>query len=259
MSSTGSGYDLGCNIYSPDGRVFQIEYASKAVENSGAMLGLKCKDGVVVGVEKLVQSRLLVEGSGRRIHPVGNHIGIAFTGYAADGRNVVPAAKAEVENYDDYYGAAMPPHVLADRMGHYFHAYTTYGGDRPFGVTAVIAGYDAVVNEAYLHTVEPSGSHYRFYGCAVGKSQQAAKTEIEKLNFSEMTVEEGLKHIAFIIHTIREEEKDKPFEFEAGWVSKDTNWKFELVPAQVRKEANEWGKKRVEELEMEDDDSDDED
>ena len=63
MSSVGSGYDLGCNIYSPDGRVFQIEYAAKAVENSGVMIGLKCSDGVVIGVEKLIMSTLLKEES----------------------------------------------------------------------------------------------------------------------------------------------------------------------------------------------------
>lgn len=67
MSSVGSGYDLGCNIYSPDGRVFQIEYAAKAVENAGAMVALKCKDGVVVGVEKLVGSKLLKSGSVRLV------------------------------------------------------------------------------------------------------------------------------------------------------------------------------------------------
>ena len=58
--------DLGCNTYSPEGRIFQIEYAAKAVENSGSLIGIKCVDGVVLGVEKLVLNKLLVEGSGRR-------------------------------------------------------------------------------------------------------------------------------------------------------------------------------------------------
>mmetsp|Transcript_4738 Transcript_4738/g.7142 ORF Transcript_4738/g.7142 Transcript_4738/m.7142 type:complete len:260 (-) Transcript_4738:27-806(-) len=259
MSSVGSGYDLGCNIYSPDGRVFQIDYAGKAVENSGAMIGLKCKDGVVIGVEKLVMSKLLVEGSGRRVHPIGTHAGIGFTGYVADGRAVVSAARAEVENYEDYYGVDMPPHVLSDRLGHYFHAYTTYGGYRPFGLCTVIAAFDQEKQEAFLHMVDPAGTHYRYHGCAVGKSKQAANTVIEQLDLSNMTCEEGLKQIAYIIHTIREEEKDKPFEFEAGWVCKDTNNKFELVPKDIRDAASAWGKKKVEEMEMEDDESDDED
>lgn len=256
MSSTGAGYDLGVNTYSPDGRIFQVEYAGKAVENGGALLGLKCKDGVVLGVEKLVLSALLVEGSGRRVHPVGKHAGIAYTGYAADGRAVVNSTRAEVENYDDYYGVDIPPHVLANRMGNFFHAYTTYGGYRPFGLATVVAAFDEVKQEAFLHMVEPSGTHYQYNGCAMGKARQAAKTEIEKINFANMPVAEGLKRIAFIIHTIREEDKDKPFEFEAGWISKDTNWEFELVPKNLRDEASAWGKKKVEEVQMQDDESD---
>lgn len=221
-----------------------------------ALIGLKCKDGVVIGVEKLVLSKLLVEGSGRRVHPVGNHAGIAYTGYLADGRAVVSAARSEIDNYDDYYGIDMPPHVLADRMGHFFHAYTTYGGYRPFGLCTMIAAFDEHSQEAFLHMVEPSGVQYRYKGCAVGKSKQAAKTEIDKLDLSNMTVEEGLKWISFIINVIREDEKDKPFEFEAGWISKDTNWEFELVSKKTRDEASAWAKKKVEEMDDDDEDED---
>mmetsp|Transcript_18340 Transcript_18340/g.36029 ORF Transcript_18340/g.36029 Transcript_18340/m.36029 type:complete len:259 (+) Transcript_18340:236-1012(+) len=258
MSSTGAGYDLGCNIYSPDGRVFQIEYAAKAVENSGALIGLKCKDGVVIGSEKLMPSRLLTENSGRRVHPVGLHAGIAFTGYAADGRPVVNSARAEVENYHDYYGVDMPPHTLSERMGHYFHAYTTYGGYRPFGLTLMVAAFDELEQEPFLHMIDPAGTQFRYHGAAAGKSKQAAKTEIEKLDLKNITCEEALKRISLIIHTIREEEKDKPFVLEAGWITKDTKWRFELVPKDVRDRAFEWGKAEHDKME-EDDDSEDED
>jgi len=104
--------------------------------------------------------------------------------------------------------------------------------------------------------VEPSGVQYRYKGCAVGKSKQAAKTEIDKLDLSNMTVEEGLKWISFIINVIREDEKDKPFEFEAGWISKDTNWEFELVSKKTRDEASAWAKKKVEEMDDDDEDED---
>ena len=66
MSGIGTGYDLSTTTFSPDGRVFQVEYCSKAVENSGTCLGLRCKDGVVMAVEKIVTSKMLVKGSCRR-------------------------------------------------------------------------------------------------------------------------------------------------------------------------------------------------
>jgi len=250
-----SQYDLSTNIYSPDGRVFQIEYAEKAVESAGAMIAVKCSDGVVIGVEKLVTSRLMLEGSSRRVHPVGKHAGIAFTGYNADGRAVVSAARSEIENYDDVYGVSMPPNVFAERMGLFYHAHTTYGGYRPLGIATILCAFDEVAQEPFIHLVEPSGIHFRFKGVAVGKSKQAAKTEIEKLNLERLTCAEALKQISKIIHTIREEEKDKPFELEAGWICKDTNWEFDLVPADIRKQAQAWGKAEYDR--MDDDDEDD--
>lgn len=221
------------------------------------MIGLKCKDGVVIAVEKIVTSPLLLEGSGRRVHPAGKHAGVCYTGYVADGRAAVSAAQAEVDNYQDYYGVDMPPHVLSDRMGHFFHAYTTYGGYRPFGLNMLMAAYDQVEQEAFLHMVDPSGTHFRYHGTAVGKGKQSAKTEIEKLDLSKLTVAEGLKRIALIVHTVRESDSDKPFEFEAGWVCEDTNWEFELVPADMRKAAYKWGEEEYEKIANADDSDED--
>merc|ERR1712216_800581 len=95
MSSIGTGYDLYTTSYSPDGRVFQVEYAAKAVESSGTAVGVRCKDGVVMGFEKLVVSKMLVEGSSRRIFTVSEHVGLAVCGLLADGRQLVNRARDE--------------------------------------------------------------------------------------------------------------------------------------------------------------------
>mmetsp|Transcript_22506 Transcript_22506/g.35327 ORF Transcript_22506/g.35327 Transcript_22506/m.35327 type:complete len:115 (-) Transcript_22506:761-1105(-) len=76
MSATGSGYDLSVTTFSPDGRVFQVEYATKAIEKSGTAIGIRCVDGVVLGVEKSIISRMILTDSNRRIHTVGTHSGI---------------------------------------------------------------------------------------------------------------------------------------------------------------------------------------
>ena len=79
MTSIGTGYDLSASTYSPDGRIFQVEYANKAVDNSGTAIGLKCKDGIVLAVERLVHSKLLVPGANRRIQTIDRHIGVVCT------------------------------------------------------------------------------------------------------------------------------------------------------------------------------------
>lgn len=255
MSSTGAGYDLGANIFSPEGRVFQVDYAHKAVEEGGAMIGLACADGVVLGVEKLQANKLALPGSARQIHSIDKHAGIAFSGYVPDGRALIPAGADECANYYDYYKEQMPPHVLADRLGQYMHAHTCYGGYRPFGVSLLVAGFDQEAQKAYLHLIHPSGENCRYFGAAVGKGQQTAIAEIEKLDLKKMSVKEGLEAIAFIIRLARDE-RDKPYEFEASWICKSSNWEHELVPGEIKDAADKAAAKKKEELDQGYDDMD---
>ncbi|CAM9975454.1 unnamed protein product [Phaeothamnion confervicola] len=196
MSSTGAGYDLSSTTFSPDGKLFQVEYATKAVENSGTAIGVRCKDGVLVAVEKLLLSKMLVPGSNRRVHGVDAHAGFATTGNIADARQIVQRARDECFSHRDNYGSRIPPRLLADRISQYVHYFTLHGALRPFGAATLLAAYDEDEKHAELYMVEPSGVCYRYFGCAIGKGKQGAKTELEKLKLSEMTVAEALKHLA---------------------------------------------------------------
>jgi hypothetical protein len=158
MSSIGTGYDLSVTTFSPDGRVFQIEYANKAIDNSGTVVGIKCKDGVVLGVEKLIPSKMLLEGSNRRIHAVHKHAGMAVAGLAADGRQIVGRARSEASQYLSFYGEDIPIKELCDRVAHYVHLCTLYWWLRPFGSAAILGGYDRDGPQLYM--IEPSGVAY---------------------------------------------------------------------------------------------------
>ncbi|ESR43681.1 proteasome subunit alpha type [Citrus sinensis] len=174
MSSIGTGYDLSVTTFSPDGRVFQIEYAAKAVDNSGTVIGIKCKDGIVMGVEKLIASKMMLPGSNRRIHSVHRHSGMAVAGLAADGRQIVTRAKSEATNYESVYGEPIPVKELAQRVASYVHLCTLYWWLRPFGCGVILGGYDRDGPQLYM--IEPSGISYRYFGAAIGKGRQAAKT-----------------------------------------------------------------------------------
>ena len=91
MSSIGTGYDQSTTTFSPDGRIFQVEYASKAVDNSSTAIGIRCKDGVAMAVEKPKLSKMLVEGSNRRVMTVDRHSGMCVSGLMADARQVLDA------------------------------------------------------------------------------------------------------------------------------------------------------------------------
>mmetsp|Transcript_85044 Transcript_85044/g.170179 ORF Transcript_85044/g.170179 Transcript_85044/m.170179 type:complete len:258 (+) Transcript_85044:80-853(+) len=256
--SSGAGYDLGTTTFSPDGRLFQVEYANKAVENSGTAIGIKCVDGCVLGVEKVLLSSLLKKGANRQLHTLGPHQGMAFSGWAPDARQLIDQGRQQVHSWDETYGSVIPPEVLAQQMAEYVHYFTLHGALRPFGVGAIVAGFDPETKTHALHMIEPNGVQYRYFGCALGKGRMGAKTEIEKLNLTTITCREALKAVAKIIHTLHDEGKDKPFELELSWLCVESGWKHEHVPAAVAGEIEAAAKKEIEDAEMEDDDDEDE-
>lgn len=244
MSSIGTGYDLSSTTYSPDGKVFQIEYAQKAVDNSGSVVGLKCKDGVVLGVEKLVLSKMMVEGSNRRIHTVDRHAGMAICGLLPDGRQLIGWAGSESANWISTYGDRIPAQVLADRVASAVHTYTLYWSVRPFGAAVLLAVADQ--DGPQLYSIEPSGEFHRFFGTALGKGRQQAKTEIERLKLTELTCRQAVLEVAKIIYRVHDE-KDKAFELELSWVCEETSWEHKRVPADLHAEAVAAGKAALEE------------
>jgi len=253
MSSIGTGYDLSPHQFSPDGRVFQVEYANKAVENSSTAIAIRCKDGVVFGVEKLMTSKLYEAGTGKRIFSIDTHIGMAVAGLISDARQIVGIARDEASYYRSVYGTPIPVKYLSDRISGYVHAYTLYSAYRPFGCSVLLSSYDKV-DGAELFMIEPSGVSYGYHGCAVGKAKQNAKTEIEKLKLENMTCKEATKEIARIIYVVHDEVKDKAFELELSWVGVETEGLHRMVPKEVGKEAEDLAKKSLEE----DSDSDNE-
>jgi len=256
MSSTGAGYDLSSGTFSPDGRIFQVEYAQKAVDNSGTVIGIHCTDGIVLGLEKLLLSKLLVAGTNRQLYTIDRHAGMAVAGLPADGRQLANRAKEETQSYMKNYGSPIPPKILTERMSQFTHYYTLYGSIRPFGSSAMLAGYDEDTKEPYLSMIEPSGLSFRFRGAAMGKGKNAGKTEIEKYKVFDMTCREALKYVAKILHVLHDEVKDKPFELEMSWICEETKWQHKMVPNDIRDEAEAWAKQSIEEDEMDDSDED---
>lgn len=228
----------------------QIEYAAKAAENAGTAIAIKTKTGVVVAVEKLVQSKLLVPGSNRRIYNVAPHIGIVSAGLIADGKHLATRARSEAVSHLDNYRFPAPVKTLADRVAYYVQAYTLYSSVRPFGVSAIIAGLDDTKGPQ-IYMIEPSGVFWGYNGCAVGKGRQLAKTEIEKLDLDNLTQKEAVEEAAKIIFKVHDDAKDKEFELELSWCGPESNGVHTAVPADLRLEAINKAKEALDD-EMED-------
>jgi 20S proteasome subunit alpha 7 len=203
-----------------------------------------------------------------------------------DGRHFVDRARDEASSWRSYFKTPIPTADLASRMGGYLQAYTMYGSVRPFGITAIVAGYDSslelpvdgVVGSGpsvgaggrdpnakhggpFLYMIEPSGMYWGYHGAATGKGRQAAKAELEKLDLAagSMTLTEAVKEAARIIYVAHDDNKDKEFELEMSWISGHdgpTKGRHVEVPRALREEAERLAKKA---LDGDDDDDDDED
>ncbi|PVF96462.1 putative PRE10-20S proteasome subunit C1 [Serendipita vermifera] len=236
MTSIGTGYDLSASTYSPDGRIFQVEYANKAVENSGTAIGLRVKDGVVLAVEKIIHSKLLMPESNKRILTVDKHIGYTSSGFLADGRQLANRAREEAQSSRDFYREPPTLKNIVNRLSLFIQAYTLYSSVRPFGCSSILAAVDK--NGPGLYVIEPSGISLGYHGAAVGKGRQLAKTELEKLKLSELSMREAVYEAARIIHLVHEDAKEKEFELELSWVGAETNNVHLPVPRDLFEDAD---------------------
>lgn len=234
-----------------DGRNFQVEYAMKAVENGGTSIGIKCKDGIVLAVEKIINSKLLVPGRNKRIQTIDRHIGVAYSGLLPDGRHFVNRGREESQNFKDIYKAPISVPNLMDRLGIYVQNYTCYNSVRPFGIVAIVGGIDE--NGPHLYMIEPSGAYWGYTGAATGKGRQSAKAELERLSFEELSPRDAVLAAAKIIHIAHEDNKDKDYELEISWCSTSaTGGKHSFVPNELLEEAIALAREEEEDDEEED-------
>lgn len=230
-----SGYDTSCTTLSQEGRIYQLEYAEKAIENCSTVMGVVFKDGVLLLSEKVRQSKAIVSGSNPTIYSVSPSIGVAICGLLPDGRNIVSRAKLEAANYLKTYGIEITGKILTERLSIYVHAHTCHWSARPFGCCVMISSYEKD-NSYHLYMLETSGNFYEYYACAHGKGRQLVKAEVEKDNFAirNKTVNEGIEEALKILKKSYEGEKET--EYDASVISAETNGKHRLLDKKVMKD-----------------------
>lgn len=205
------------------------------------------KDGIVLAVERLIHSKLLVPGANRRIQAVDRHIGMATAGLLADGRNVANRAREESSQIRTLWREPPTVKAVADRLALYAQAYTLYSSVRPFGISTIFGGVDKTGPSLFV--VEPSGVCVGYHGAAVGKGRQLAKTELEKLKLSELSMREAVIEAARIIYLVHDDNKEKEFELEMSWVGNETGGLHAPVPTDLLAEAEQKAREALETFE----------
>ena len=190
MQPSKEAYDRASTIFSPDGRLFQVEYAREAVKRGTTTVGLKYTDGVVLIVDKRIISSLIEPDSIEKIFQIDDYIGCATSGLIADARALVERIRLDAQINEITYGEKIPIKTLVKRICDFKQAYTQYGGARPFGTTLLIAGVDATGPQ--LFATDPSGAFMEYKANSEGEGRSTAMAYFEEKYKENMTLEEAI-------------------------------------------------------------------
>ena len=198
------GYDMTPTMYSPDGRIYQVEYAIETVKRGAIAIGLQAKDGAIIAVEEKSRD-LQVEDITQKIFQVDDHIGIAAAGYIPDARILVDSARFFSQSNKLTYDESVEVETVAKHLADQAHQFTQYSGVRPFGVALIVAGVDR--KGARIFLTDPSGTYVPYSAVAIGGNSDEVTDFLEKNYKKEMSMDDVIL-LAISAINLKSDEKD---------------------------------------------------
>ena len=199
------GYDMTPTMYSPDGRIYQVEYAIETVKRGTLALGITTKEGVIMAVEEKPRA-LQTSNVTQKIFQVDFHIGVAAAGYIPDARVQVDNARLFSQGNRMTYDEAVEVGTVAKHLADQSHQFTQYSGVRPNGVSLIIAGIDQKGESIYV--TDPSGTYIQYAAIAIGAGSDDVNAFLEKNYNSDMSLEDAAA-LAIAAINLKEEGKEK--------------------------------------------------
>ncbi|MFA5357614.1 MAG: archaeal proteasome endopeptidase complex subunit alpha [archaeon] len=171
-------YDKVPTMFSPDGRLYQVEYASKIVEQGTTGIGIIYKDGVLLAADKMIKSDLMLTGSIEKIFKIDENIGVVSAGLVGDARRLVGIARRQAQDNRMVFSEKIQVSVMAKEIAETKQSFTQYGGMRPFGVAFIVGGVDETGPSIF--ETEPSGALAQYKAVAIGRNKEKAIHFLEK-------------------------------------------------------------------------------
>lgn len=184
------GYDRTSTMFSPDGRLLQVEYAKKAVRQGTTAIGMVCKDGVLLIADRRITEKLIVAKSAEKVFQVDDHITAASSGFMMDGRVLIERAQLLAQQHRVTNDEPMDIIELVKEIADLKQFYTQYGGARPFGVSILFAGVD---DKPRLYVTDPTGIFFEYKATAIGEADAEIKNILNKEYKETITIEDGVK------------------------------------------------------------------
>ncbi len=184
------GYDRASTIFSPDGRLFQVEYAREAVQRGAPAVGIRYKDGVLLLADKKITSKLIEVSKTDKIFKVSDNIGCTTSGLFADGRLLVDRIRVEAQRHLLTYDEPVNVEELVKSICDFEQTYTQYGGVRPFGTALLVGGADD--SGYHLFETDPSGAMLLWKATAIGSGRELVMPVLEQNYREDMKKEEAI-------------------------------------------------------------------
>ena len=182
------GYDRAITVFSPDGRLYQVEYAIETVRRGTIAVGVKCKDGIIIAVEEKPR-KLQISNTAQKIFQIDDHVGVAAAGYIPDARSQVDNARFFSQSNKMVYDEPVEVETIAKHLADQCQQYTQYAGVRPYGVALILGG---VVNDKpELFLTDPSGTYISYDAIAIGSGSDTVTDFLEKTYKDDLTLDEA--------------------------------------------------------------------
>jgi len=186
-------YDARTTIFSPEGRLYQVEYAMEAISHAGIALGILAKDGVVIAAEKKVTSKLLEQtASSEKIYTLTDNMICGVAGITADANILINWARGAAQKYLFAYDEPIPCEQLVQRLCDLKQGYTQYGGLRPFGVSFIYAGWDHHYGFQLYHS-DPSGNYGGWKATCIGANNASAQSILKQDYKEDMSLHDAME------------------------------------------------------------------
>ncbi|MDH3502323.1 MAG: archaeal proteasome endopeptidase complex subunit alpha [Nitrosopumilus sp.] len=181
------GYDRAITVFSPDGRLYQVEYAIETVRRGTIAVGVKSKEGIVIAVEEKPR-KLQISKTAQKIFEIDDHVGVAAAGYIPDARSQVDNARFFSQSNKMIYDEPVEVETIAKHLADQCQQFTQYAGVRPFGVALILGG--VVNSKPQLFLTDPSGTYISYDAIAIGSGSEQVTDFLEKTYSPDLSLDD---------------------------------------------------------------------
>ena len=218
------GYDRAITVFSPDGRLYQVEYAIETVRRGTVAVGVKCKEGIIIAVEEKPR-KLQISNTAQKIFQIDDHVGVAAAGYIPDARSQVDNARFFSQSNKMIYDEPVEVETIAKHLADQCQQYTQYAGVRPYGVALILGGVVNNIPELYL--TDPSGTYISYDAIAIGSGSDQVTDFLEKTYKNDLTLDEAATLATAGIY-LSSEDKEGTSHIRMACIKKETGL-YEIV------------------------------